>query len=81
MKLSNLKTRINKLVTKQKKGKKVKASKIRDVLEGLNKKQNKFEKDYHKKTSTTEKEMLTLQLKVVKAQIKKARRLLKELES
>jgi hypothetical protein len=80
-KLSTLKTAINELVNKNKKGKKLKAKKIRKVLEKLEAKEKQFKKDYSKENSSKARKKLELQQKVIKAQIKKAHKLLKRLDS
>ena len=80
-KLSQLKAAINEFVSKNKKGKKIKAKKIRKVLEKLEAKEKRFKKDHANESSSKARKKLEFQLRVIKAQIKKAHKLLKHLDS
>ena len=80
MKLSKLKKTVKELVNKERKGNKIKHKKIVKVLEKLEaKKKDINSKLNHEKSKKVQKD-LNLELKVVRAQIKKAHRLLKKLE-
>ncbi len=80
MKLSNLKEAVNRFINKHKNGKSLKASKIKKVLDKLEIAQAKYAKEAAAKGSAKTKVKLELKQKVIKAQIKKARALLKDLE-
>ncbi|MDA9982100.1 hypothetical protein N9H39_05060 [Gammaproteobacteria bacterium] len=80
-KLSQLKAAINEFVSKNKKGKKLKAKKIRKVVGKLEAKEKRFKKDHANESSSKARKKLELQLRVIKAQIKKAHKLLKHLDS
>lgn len=80
MNLSKLKKTVKELVNKERKGNKIKHKKIVKVLEKLEaKKKDINSKLNHEKSKKVQKD-LNLELKVVRAQIKKAHRLLKKLE-
>ena len=80
MNLSKLKKTVKELVNKERKGNKIKHKKIVKVLEKLEaKKKDIKSKLNHEKSKKVQKD-LNLKLKVVRAQIKKAHRLLQELE-
>jgi hypothetical protein len=80
-KLSQLKAAINEFVSRNIKGKKLKAKKIRKVLEKLEAKEKRLKKNYAKESSSRTRKRLELRQKVVKAQIRKAHKLLKHLDS
>ena len=80
MNLSKLKKTVKELVNKERKGNNIKHKKIVKVLEKLEaKKKDINSKLNHEKSKKVQKD-LNLELKVVRAQIKKAHRLLKKLE-
>lgn len=81
MKLSELTEAINKFASSEERGKRLKAKKIRKVVDGLKKKQKKLEQAYAKENSTKAKKKLGRRLKVVKAQIIKGSSLLKKLDT
>jgi len=81
MKLTNLKEKLSHLVDKKKQGKKLKAKKIKKVLEKLEIKQKRLLKEETQANSDKLRKKVNLQLKVAHAQIKKAHRLLKDLDS
>ena len=80
MKLSKLKKTVKQLVTKERKGKKIKHKKIVKVLKRLEVKKKDLKRKLEHEKSKKAQTDLSLNLKVVRAQIKKAHRLLKELE-
>ncbi len=76
MTLSQIRKAIKKNLDRSEKGKKVKPKKIRRVLENLEQKAKRYEKDLAKHPSAKEHKALELHLKIARAQIKKARKLL-----
>ena len=80
MKLAKLKKAVKQLVTKVSKGNTVKRKKIVKVLDNLKEKRKQINKLIDREQSKKARKDLNLKLKVVRAQIKKAHRLLKELE-
>ena len=85
MKLSNLKNEVEKFICRKKKGKKLKSKHIKNILDKLESKEKKIKKKYaheisRKGGSAKEIKRLELQKKVLKAQMKKAHKLLKDLD-
>ncbi|MDH3693213.1 MAG: hypothetical protein OER96_01405 [Gammaproteobacteria bacterium] len=80
MNLTELKKSLTKLVSRERKGKKIKSKKIAKVLDGLKIKEKRFRKALDKEKSNKVRKELNLKLKVVRAQSNKARKLLKQLE-
>jgi len=76
MTLSQIRKAIKKNLDRNERGKKVKTGKIKGVLENLEQKAKRFEKALAKGPSAKERKALELDLKIAKAQIKKARKLL-----
>lgn len=81
MALEKLSDAVNEFLHRKKKGKKLEAKKIRKVLERLEHKERRFTKELSQEKSGKEKKKLSLQLDIVKAHIKKARKLLSNAES
>ncbi len=86
MKLKDLTKTVSKYARKKKKGKKLDTDSIEKVLDKLKTKQKRVKKEYQNETAAKkpyEKEVkrLVLQQEVIKAQIKKAEKLLKENKS
>ncbi len=80
MKLSNLNEAVNRFINRHKNGQSIKARKIKKVLDKLEIAQAKYARDAAAKGSAKTKAKLQLKQKIVKAQIKKARALIKDLE-
>lgn len=78
MALEKLTEAVGEFLHRKKKGRKLQAKKIRKVLDKLEEKKKKYDKDYAKERSEKAKKRLALRLKIVKAQIAKARKLLKD---
>ncbi|MDA9983400.1 hypothetical protein N9H39_11925 [Gammaproteobacteria bacterium] len=86
MKLTDLKNEVEKFVGRMKKGKKLKSTQVKNVLDKLERKEKKIKREYAheisaKDGSAKEIKRLELQKKVLKAQKKKAHKLLKDLDS
>ncbi|MDH3378452.1 MAG: hypothetical protein OEQ39_16040 [Gammaproteobacteria bacterium] len=81
MKLSKLKKTIQEFVSKERQGKKIKHKEIVKVLDKLKSKKKDLNKKLHREKSKKTQKDLSLKLKVVRAQIKKAYKLKKDLES
>jgi predicted transcriptional regulator len=81
MKLSKLKKTIQEFVSKERKGKNIKHKEIVKVLNKLKSKKKDLNKKLHRENSKKTQKDLSLKLKVVRAQIKKAYKLQKDLES
>lgn len=80
MKLSDIKEKIEKYVGKAEQGKKIKAKKVKKVLDKLEEQEHRFQKEYAIADSDDVKKKLELEQKIVAAQIKKARNILKSLD-
>ena len=80
MKLSDIKEKIEKYLDKAEQGKKIKAKKVKKVLDKLEEHEQKFKQDYASASSDSAKKELELDQKIVAAQIKKARKILKSLD-
>lgn len=80
MRLMELKDVVSESVRKRKKGKKLEAENIQTVLTKLEKKQKGYEERYANEPTGKLKKKLEYHRKVVSAQIKKARKLLADLE-
>ncbi len=85
MKLTDLKETVSGYVSRKKEGKKVSSKKVREVLSKLERKQKIVDKEYEdetsaKKGSRKEIDRLELQRKVLNAQMKKARKLLGDID-
>ncbi len=81
MKLSTLKDLISSWVNRAQHGKRLKAKKVQKVLEQLEKKSRKYKRAISSADADKTKAKLASRLKVVKAQISKAQKLLKQLEA
>ncbi len=79
MRLTELKKSVKKLVSKERKGKKIKGKKIKKVLDGLKAKEKDLKKAFDNEKSKKTQKQLKLKLKVVRAQINKAQNVLKKL--
>lgn len=79
MKLMELRDVVSETVRKKKKGKKLKADSVRTVLDKLKAKQKGYVERYAS-SSGKEKKKLEYHQKVVSAQIKKARKLLEDMD-
>jgi hypothetical protein len=80
MKLTDLKNQVDKFIGRKRKGKKLKSTQIQIVLDKLEKKERRVNKEYANESSAKEIKRLELQKKVLKAQMKKARKLLNDLD-
>ena len=80
MKLTELKKTVEKFSSKARKGKKIKTKKIEKVLGKLKEKEKRLKKNLDQEKSQKAQKDLDLKLKIVRAQIKKSHKLLKDLE-
>ena len=80
MKLAKLRKKIKILVSKGRKGKKIKHKEIVKMLNKLQAKEKQIKKMHDREESKKAQKDLSLKLKTVRAQINKARKLIKKLE-
>ena len=76
MKFTDLSTKFNKLIKKQKKGAKIKPKKVNKLIDHLTSKKLKYEKKLKTDLSKKKRTSFETKLKVVNAQIAKSKKLL-----